>query len=142
MSASATEREIVAAYWADMNGNDFAHAARWFSDDFRLYWPQSSEVIVGRADFAALNAAYPAAGPWRFDVVRLVGEGPLVVSDATVTDVSRTARAVTFHRVVGGRIVEQVEYWPDDYEAPAWRAPCTRRGLPPVRSIVEPERIG
>ena len=119
------------AYWDDMGSNDFDRAARWFSDDFRLYWPQSQEVIVGRADFVAVNAAYPAEGRWRFRVNRIVAGGDSVVSDVTVTDGAMTARAVTFHRVSGDRIAEQIEYWPDDYPAPVWRARWVRRGLPP-----------
>jgi hypothetical protein len=33
-----------------------------------------------------------------------------------------TARAITFTMVRHGRIAGQVEYWPDPFEAPAWRA--------------------
>lgn len=114
-----------------MGTNDFAHAARWFTDDFRLYWPQSHEVIEGRENFAALNAAYPSEGRWRFTLNRIVAGGNEVVSDVTVTDGGTAARAVTFHRIAGGRIAEQVEYWPDDYAAPAWRAEWIRPGGPP-----------
>lgn len=128
-----TPEEVVRAYWADMGTNDFAHAARWFADDFRLYWPQSREVIRGREDFTALNSAYPAAGRWRFTVNRIVAGAHDVVSDVTVTDGGMVARAVTFHRVEGERITQQVEYWPDDYDAPAWRAEWVRRGDPPDR---------
>ncbi|MGB3313552.1 MAG: nuclear transport factor 2 family protein [Albidovulum sp.] len=125
-----TPEEVVRAYWDDMGSNDFARAARWFADDFRLYWPQSREVIEDRADFAALNAAYPAKGLWRFRMNRIVASDRDVVSDVTVSDGTTTARAVTFHRVLGDRICEQVEYWPDDYPAPDWRSRWVRHGLP------------
>jgi hypothetical protein len=126
-----TPEAVVRGYWDDMGSNDFALAARWFADEFRLYWPQSQEVIEGREAFAALNAAYPAAGPWRFRVNRIVAGDDRVVSDVTVTDGTATARAVTFHLVSGDRITEQIEYWPDDYPAPEGRARWVRHGLPP-----------
>lgn len=123
--------EVVRGYWKDMASNDFALAARWFTDDFRLYWPQSREVVEGREDFAALNAAYPSDGRWEFVVNRIVADGDTVVSDVTVTDGTTTARAVTFHRVSGAHIAEQIEYWPEDFRAPEWRAQWVRNGMPP-----------
>jgi limonene-1,2-epoxide hydrolase len=121
-SDAAGAREVVEAFWAAMNSNDFAAASLWLHEDYTLDWPQSGERITGRTDFAALNAAYPAAGPWRFTVNRLVADGPDVVTDVTVTDGAVVARAVTFSRVQDGRILHQTEYWPDPYPAPAWRA--------------------
>ena len=46
-----------------------------------------------------------------------------MVSEVQITDGVVHARAITFHRVEGDRIVQQTEYWPEQYEAPAWRRP-------------------
>jgi hypothetical protein len=81
-------------------------------------WPQSSERIVGRHNFAALNSNYPAAGSWRFVINKLVAEGNTVVSDVSVTDGHVNARAITFSTVVDSLVVRQVEFWPDESEAP------------------------
>jgi hypothetical protein len=46
-----------------------------------------------------------------------------------VTDGAVAATAVTFHTIRGDLISRQVEYWPDPFDAPAWRAgwvDCTR----------------
>jgi limonene-1,2-epoxide hydrolase len=119
---------IVAAYWAAMNTNDFRAAAALLGDDYVLEWPQSGERVHGRVNFAAINDAYPAAGPWHFTVNRLLAQGKDVVTDVTVTDGAVTARAITFSTVRHGLIVRQVEYWPDPFEPAAWRAQWVDRG--------------
>jgi ketosteroid isomerase-like protein len=45
------------------------------------------------------------------------------VTDTTVTDGEVVATAITFSTVRDGKIAHQVEYWPDPFEAPAWREP-------------------
>jgi hypothetical protein len=110
-----------------MATNDFTAASRCLTDDFRLHWPQSGEMVEGRADFAALNAAYPAAGPWTFDLRRIVGEGDQIVTEVGVSDGVMRATALTFHTVRGDLIALQREFWPDPFEAPEWRAAWVRR---------------
>ncbi|WP_227284536.1 nuclear transport factor 2 family protein [Boseongicola sp. H5] len=119
--------DTVRGFWDAMASNDFHAASRWLSPDFRLDWPQSGEVIEGPAAFAALNTAYPASGRWRFDIRRLVAEGDTVVTEVHVTDGAIEAMALTFHTVRAGRITKQVEYWPDPYDPPEWRAQWVRR---------------
>lgn len=118
--------EIIRGYWRAMNSNDFDHAAQWLSEDIRVIWPQSREVIEGRAAFSALNDAYPAQGRWRFDLRDLISDGPRLVSVTEITDGATQARAITFHDLRGGRICRQVEYWPAPYPAPDWRAAWVR----------------
>jgi ketosteroid isomerase-like protein len=120
-------RRVVLQFWAAMQANDWAGAAALFADDYVLDWPQSGERIRGGVNFVAINANYPAAGRWRFTVERLVAEGEVAVTDVLVTDGAVTARALTFTTVRNGQIVRQVEYWPDPYEAPAWRATWVER---------------
>lgn len=115
-------KQVVLAYWQAMESNDFIAASQWLSEDFELIWPQSAERIVGRENFAALNSAFPAEGRWQFSVQRLVVQGDQVVTDVTVTDGHRQDRAITFHTVQERCITKQVEYWPDRYPAPEWRA--------------------
>jgi hypothetical protein len=69
---------------------------------------------------------YPASGPWRVTVHRLIGEGPEVVSEVTVTDGTQSGRAITFSTVQEGRIARH-EYWPDPFTAAAWRAQWVER---------------
>jgi limonene-1,2-epoxide hydrolase len=120
-------KDVVIAYWLAMESNDFYAAARWLAEDFECYWPQSNELIVGRENFAALNTAYPSEGQWRFTIERIVQEGNQVVTDVVISDGQREDRALTFHTVENGLIRRQTEYWPERYEAPAWRAQWVQR---------------
>lgn len=122
-----TNKQIVAEFWATMQTNDWRAAAALLDDAYVLEWPQSGEQIVGRDTFAAINALYPAAGRWRFTVNQLLTDGEQVVSDVTVTDGARVDRAITFSTVRNGTIVQQVEFWPESFEAPAWRASLVER---------------
>jgi limonene-1,2-epoxide hydrolase len=126
-TATHESRQVVAAFWAAMQTNDFRAAAALLADSFVLEWPQSGERIRGRANFIAVNEQYPAAGRWQFTVQRLIADGSQVASDVSVTDGVTTGRAITFSSVQDGKIAEQVEYWPDPFEAAAWRAGWVER---------------
>ncbi|HUH95963.1 MAG TPA: nuclear transport factor 2 family protein [Anaerolineales bacterium] len=110
--------EIVQEFYTRMNTNDFNAAGQMLSDDYVLEWPQSRERIRGRRNFAALNSEYPAHGPWRFKINRIVENETEAVSDVSITDGVQEARAITFSTVRQGKIVRQVEFWPESYQAP------------------------
>lgn len=118
----STELDTVRRFWELMAGNDFDAVGAVLSDDFVVDWPQSNERIRGRANFARMNAEYPAHGRWTFDVHRLFGQGADVVTDVGVTDGVQVARAISFFTVVDGRVTRLVEFWPDPFPAPANRA--------------------
>jgi limonene-1,2-epoxide hydrolase len=120
-------KQTVLSFWQAMESNDFYAASEWLDERYEGIWPQSSEVIRGRDNFAALNSAYPADGLWRFTINSIVAEGNQVVTDVSVTDGSRQDRVITFSTVKGGLIVKQVEFWPDNYPAPEWRAQWVER---------------
>jgi ketosteroid isomerase-like protein len=117
-----TTRQTVLAFWQRMQRNDWQAAAELFDEAYTLDWPQSGERIRGRAAFVAINSQYPAAGRWQFTLQQLVVEDEIAVSDVLVSDGVRHDRAITFSTVRAGRIVKQVEYWPERFVAPAWRA--------------------
>ncbi len=48
-------QEIVHEFWDAMKSNDFVKASEWLSADFEGYWPQSSELVIGRANFVDRN---------------------------------------------------------------------------------------
>ena len=116
------EKRIVEEFWGTMETNDFYAAAQLLHDDYILEWPQSGECIRGRDNFAALNTAYPAAETWHFKINQIVAEDASVVTDVSVTDGRRTDRAITFSTIRDGKIWKQVEFWPEPFEAPTWRA--------------------
>lgn len=115
-----------------MQDNDWERAAGHLTEDCVIDWPCTGERIVGREDFAAIQARYPTnTGRWSFDIHRVVVEGETVVSEVTVTDGDQSARLVAFSTVAGGRIAHQTEYWPVPYEPPRGREDLTRP-IPPI----------
>jgi ketosteroid isomerase-like protein len=120
-------KQVVARFWAAMHANDFAGAGDLLHDDYLLDWPQSGERIRGRANFVAVNAHYPAAGPWRVRLDQIVAEGDQVASQVTATDGALVAVAITFSTVRDGRIWRQTEYWPDPFAPQPWRAQWTEQ---------------
>jgi limonene-1,2-epoxide hydrolase len=122
-----TSREIVESFWAAMQDNDWERAAGHLAESCAIDWPCSGERIVGRDDFAALQARYPTkTGRWTFDVHRIVAEGDLVVSEVTTTDGEQSARVVAFSILADGRISQQVEYWPMPYDPRPGRSDLTQ----------------
>ncbi|HFG1933558.1 TPA: nuclear transport factor 2 family protein [Vibrio cholerae] len=115
-------KDVVLSFWNAMKTNDFAKACEWLSLDFEGFWPQSGELILGRENFVAINAHYPANGHWLFDIHSVVCEGDSVVTDVSITDGVQKARAITFHTVENGLIIKQKEFWPDEMLPQAWRA--------------------
>ncbi len=120
-------RRVVERFWLEMNENDWRAASQLLHDDYLLEWPQSGERIRGRDNFVAVNAHYPAAGRWRFDVLHLVADGEGAASEVAVTDGAVVARAISFFEVRDGLIVRMTEYWPDQFEAAEWRARWVER---------------
>ena len=122
ISETDSSKEVIQGFWTAMQSNDFKSAGEWLHDDYVLEWPQSGERIRGRTNFVAINEKYPAHGRWKFRIHRMVAEGNQVVTDVGVTDGVINARVITFSTVRDEKIVHQTEFWPDPFEAPAWRA--------------------
>jgi limonene-1,2-epoxide hydrolase len=124
--------EVVEQFWIAMQRNDWEAAAEHLVEDIEVDWPCSGERIVGRASYVAVQQTYPTTtGRWTFEIHRLLGDAPTVVSEVTVSDGVQSARAIVFSEVVGDQIVRQVEYWPTAYEPPAERAHLVQR-IPPI----------
>ena len=115
-------KEIVLSFWEAMQSNDFYKASEWLSEDFEGFWPQSAELIIGRSNFAEINACYSTNGKWLFEINSIICDGSKVVTDVSITDGAQKARAITFHTVENDFICKQVEFWPDEYDAPKWRS--------------------
>ncbi len=114
-------KQVVERFWMVMQTNDFKAVGELLHDEYVLEWPQSGERIRGRGNFVAVNENYPAHGRWEFSVHRIIGEGDQVVSDVGVIDGVITARVITFSTIRDGKILHQIEFWPDPFEPAAWR---------------------
>lgn len=122
-----SSQDVISSFWSAMQANDWARAASHLAPECAVDWPCSGERIVGRDNFAAIQARYPTnTGRWSFDVHRLVAGGDTVVSEVTVTDSEQSARLIVFSEVVRDHIARQVEYWPMPYDPLAGREDLTR----------------
>jgi ketosteroid isomerase-like protein len=115
-------KELIEQFWQTMESNDFYAVAQLLHDDFVLEWVQSGERIRGRENFAKLNTAYPTQGTWHFTIHSIVADGDEVVTDVSVTDGTLHDRVITFSTIRDGKIWKQVEFWPEPFSAPEWRA--------------------
>lgn len=113
--------ELGEKFWLLMKSNNFRSVAEVLADDYVLEWPQSNERIRGKDNFAAMNEEYPAHGRWQFTINKIMGNDDEAVSDVSVTDGVQSARAISFFTIADGKIVRMIEFWPDNYEAPASR---------------------
>jgi GNAT superfamily N-acetyltransferase/ketosteroid isomerase-like protein len=118
---------VVRRFWALMASNDFPSVGAVLAPDFTLDWPQSGERIRGAANFARMNAEYPARGPWRFALTRLLAQDTTVVTEVDVSDGTQHGHAISFFTLRDGLVQRIVEYWPDPFPAPPDRAHLVER---------------
>lgn len=117
-----TAKEIVAAFWQAMSQRDYEAASSLFADDYVCECPQHRERIEGRENFIGLHSHDPAPGPWQYTLCRLQGEDEKIFTEVAVHDGERLFRTLMFHYIADGKIVRQVEYWPEAYPPPDWRS--------------------
>ncbi len=105
-----------------MSTNDFTSVGAIVAPEFTLEWPQSKELIRGADRFAQMNSEYPALGPWKFTIHRIVENDLEAVSDVGVTDGKQIGRAISFFSIKEGKITRIVEFWPEPFDAAINRA--------------------
>jgi hypothetical protein len=120
-------KQLIENFWATMASNDFYAVAELLHDELILEWPQSGERIRGRDNFAAINTYYPTEGKWTFQINHLIAEGSIIFSDVSVSDGKRNDRCLTVSTIKDGKIWKQVEFWPEPFNAPSWRAKWVER---------------
>ena len=119
MAAEPGGAAVVRALWEAIEDRDWDRVGGLLHDEFVLEWPQSGEVIRGRANFVAVNAAYP--GDWHIAIERIHDLGQAVLSEVRVDFPERADRAVSLFTTRDGRIATVREWWPDPFPAAEWR---------------------
>ena len=140
-------RQVIEAFADALAKNDFDAQDGLFHDDYVCRWPQSGEVIRGRANRRAITENYPDAEALRFRADHIVGTDDKVIrgsslplptwnfihlegsgDELTATGVITYPNGETWHFVTlftmrEGKIWRQVDYFAPPFEAPDWRAP-------------------
>jgi ketosteroid isomerase-like protein len=115
--------DVVTALWERIQARDWAGVAGLVADDAVVEWPVSSERIVGRDNYVAVNREYPEG--WSIRVLRIVAEGDQVASEVEVPHAGLGVfRVASFWTVADGLIVRGTEYWTSlgTDASPPWRA--------------------
>jgi hypothetical protein len=111
---------IVRRWWDAIDQADFNLAVDLMVPTAFVDWPLSNERLCGPEAWRAVNEHYP--GRWSAKVQSIVSDGPTAVSRTSVSDGGITVIALSWFTVESGKITSLVEYWPETYAAPGWRA--------------------
>lgn len=116
--------KVVAQLWERIEARDWDGVAGLIAEDAVIEWPVSGERIVGRANFIAVNSDDGYADERTVELLRILSEGNLVVTEVEIPQDHVVYRAVSLWTVRDGEIVEAREYWtsPGQDPAPRWRA--------------------
>ncbi|WP_030755809.1 MULTISPECIES: nuclear transport factor 2 family protein [unclassified Streptomyces] len=116
--------KVVAQLWERIEARDWNGVAELIAEDAVIEWPVSGERIVGRANFIAVNSDDGYADESSVELLRILADGNLVVTEVEIPQDHVVYRAVSLWTVRDGEIVGAREYWtsPGQDPAPRWRA--------------------
>ncbi len=115
---------VVAQLWERIEARDWDGVAKLIAEDAVIEWPVSGERIVGRANFVAVNSDDGYADERSVELLRILADGDLVVTEVEIPQDHVVYRAVSLWTVRDGEVVGAREYWtsPGQDPAPRWRA--------------------
>ena len=94
------------------------------AEDAVRQWPQSGEVVNGRARIAEVESHFEGL---RLGVGRRHQLGDMVVVEwSTDYGDGRIYRNVSIAEVVDGKAVRVTDYWGEPFAKPSWRDPLTQ----------------
>ncbi|MEU9255549.1 nuclear transport factor 2 family protein [Streptomyces sp. NPDC048270] len=115
---------VVAHLWQRIGARDWDGVADLIAEDAVIEWPVSGERIVGRDNFIAVNSDDADTAERSVELLRILADGDLVVTEVEMPQDHVLYRAVSLWTVRDGEIVGAREYWtsPGQDPAPRWRA--------------------
>jgi len=125
---SMQEQRIRAAldeHWAASDANDFETEHRIYLEDAVLEYPQSGERTRGRRNIQNQRASQPSKK--RFSIRRIVGSGPLWVTEFILTYDAKPSYTVSIMEFRGDKVARETQYFADPFVAPAWRSQLVER---------------
>lgn len=120
------DMDVIRALWDRIEARDWPGLAALLADDIVVEWPASSERIVGRRNFVAVQSEYPEG--WSIKVLRIVPAGADVVSEVEVPHEGLGVfRAVSFWTLSNGLVSRGREHWTTlgGEPRPGWREKLT-----------------
>ncbi|MGZ6265505.1 MAG: nuclear transport factor 2 family protein [Candidatus Limnocylindrales bacterium] len=116
----ADNRRTVERFIAGLNAKDVEAFEDLFTDDSVIAYPQSGEIIRGRANRSAVYAATP--GLPTVTPYRTTSSGDIVVVEADLDYGSDQFQTVFIFQLRDGRIAFQTTYWSKPFPAAEWRS--------------------
>ncbi len=115
MDESAIRISMIEQRWANpMSGDLYAEDVIW---DF----PQSGERIRGLANLIAQRRA-ERGHPSISKVLRIMGSGPVWVSEVIITYDGKPWYTVSIHEFRGDKVFHETQYFGEPIAPAAWRA--------------------
>jgi len=115
--------EIVRKYWDLFDQADFKAATKLMHDHAVVWEPNTREVFRSRSAFLRMHEANPQ--PWRIEEIDMLSEmkeGIIVTVVKAYSEKTPESYFITsFFTFAGEKIIEIMEYWSLNAEAPAWR---------------------
>ena len=113
---------VVEAAFAAFNERRFTDFSSFVTDDLVEAYPQSGEVIHGRAAEKGMHEAFPNPPTFTIRTIRREGDLAVVEVDEHYPDGS-TWKTAFILELRDGLIATLTGYFGEPFAAPAWRAP-------------------
>jgi len=123
-------REALERHWQASDANDFEVEHHIYHDDAVLDYPQSGERIRGRRRIQESRRLQP--NDKRFAVRRIVGTGPLWVTEFTLTYDGNPSFVVSIMELRDGLVAHETQYFADRFEPGPSRAHLVERAPDPA----------
>jgi hypothetical protein len=114
-------RVAIDRHWAASAAGDLVAEHEIYHDDAICEYPQSGEIIHGRANLQALRSHHPGK-PSGFVVRAMAGEGNHWVCEYVINYEGKRAYTVSIMEFRNGKVSHETQYFADPFDAPAWRA--------------------
>lgn len=121
----AKNRLVVERLIAGLNAKDIGVMNEVFTDDSLMVWPQSGEVVRGKANRQAIYGAFEALPT--ITPHRMVSGGNLVTAEAALDYGGDVYQVVFIFEFRDGRIARETAYWSKPFAAPEWRSRWVER---------------
>jgi len=115
----------VRAAFAAFNERRFADFAQYVIDDVVEAYPQSGEVMLGRANQLAMHQAFPHPPTFTIRVIHRSGDLAVVETDEGYARGSAW-KTIFILELRDGLIATMTMYFGEPFAAPEWRRPFWR----------------
>ena len=135
-------RSIIERFAQAIGANDTEAQDRLLADDIVETYPQSGEIIRGKANRRGIIENYPGGTPRETSeasssapAFEITGAGDQFTAVSQITYPNgETWRYIGLIQVRDGKIARITSYFAAPFEAPAWRAPYVEKAPAEARS--------